>query len=97
VERTADKARVPQDFFLVLLLTAKVGEGVDDNAEDKVQHDDNDDKEEYQVIDDTCKEQPFLKYTTHTMYIVNISTISVSQSPLYQDVNISSALLIIVS
>lgn len=57
---TADEARGLQDFFLLLFLTPQVGEGVDDDAKNKVEDDDDDHEEEQQVVDHSGCKQRFL-------------------------------------
>ena len=48
---TADEARGLENLFLLLLLAAQVGKGVNDHPKDEVQHDDDDDEEEQEVVD----------------------------------------------
>ena len=50
--QAADEARVLQNLFFLLLLAPQVGERVDDDAENQVQHDNDDHEEEQQVVDD---------------------------------------------
>jgi len=55
-EQTADEAWIAQNFLLLLLLTTKVSERVDDDAKDEVEYNDDNDEEENQIVDNTCKE-----------------------------------------
>lgn len=58
---TTDEARGLENFFLLLLLTAQVGKGVDDHPKDEVQHDDDDNEEEQKVIDHAGREERLLR------------------------------------
>lgn len=56
----AHEAGVLQDQFLLLLFTSQIGECVDDDTENEIQHDDYHNEEEQQIVDDTSNEQTFL-------------------------------------
>lgn len=53
---TADEACGLENLFLLLLLTAQVSKGVDDHPKDEVQHNDNDNEKEQEVVDHTSWE-----------------------------------------
>ena len=57
---TADEARGLENLFLLLLLAAQVGKGVNDHPKDEVQHDDDDDEEEQEVVDHSGGEERLL-------------------------------------
>lgn len=62
-EPTADETRGLEDLLLPLLLAPQVSEGVDDDAEDEVEHDDDDHEEEEEVVDHSGCKQGLLRRT----------------------------------
>lgn len=58
---TTDEACGLEDLLFLLLLTAQVGEGVDDHPKDEVQHDDDDDEVEQEVVYHPGREEGLLR------------------------------------
>lgn len=50
---TTNEACGLENLFLLLLLTAQVSKGVNDHSKDEVQHNDNDNEKEQEVVDHT--------------------------------------------
>lgn len=50
---TAHKTSVLEDQLLLLLFTPQIRKRIDNHTKDQIQHDNDDDKEEQQIVDDS--------------------------------------------
>lgn len=75
-EPTADETGGLEDLLLPLLLAPQVGEGVDDDAKDEVEHDDDDHEEEEQVVHHSGCEQRLLRWQRKATLVSNFDSVA---------------------
>lgn len=73
--KTTHKACIFENQFLLLLFASQIGERINNYTKNQIQHDNDDNEEEQQIIDYTWHEESFLA-TGRTQNITNTTAIA---------------------